>query len=61
MNVKSPNNFRAAENISAILSRQDVGLSLDEREARLQGIERIANPVRARRPESEGPQCIPPT
>ena len=52
-------NQRAVEKINAVFSRRDKGLSPEEREARLQGLERIANSVRARRSKSEGPQSTP--
>jgi hypothetical protein len=52
-------NQRALEKIGAIFSRREEGLSKEEREVRLQGLERIAISVRARRSKSEGPQSTP--
>jgi hypothetical protein len=52
-------NQRVVENIDAVFSRRNEALSKEERESRLQGLERIANSVRARRSESEGPQSTP--
>lgn len=52
-------NQRASEKINAIFSRPDEGLTPEAREARLQGLERIANSIRARRSKSEAPQSTP--
>lgn len=52
-------NQRVVEKIDAVFSRCNEGLSKEERESRLQGLERIANSVRARRSKSEGPQSTP--
>ena len=54
-----PSDPRAVEQIDTVFGRRDEAFSKDEREARLLGLERIANSVRARRSKSEGPQPTP--
>jgi hypothetical protein len=49
----------AAEKVNAIFARQEEGLTPDERETRLIGLERIANSVLARRSKSVEPQSTP--
>jgi hypothetical protein len=45
--------------LTQFFSKCDEGFSKEEQEARLQGLERIANSIRARRSKSEGPQSTP--
>ena len=49
-------NENALEKIENIFSKQNEGLSKEQREARLSELEKIASSVRARRSKSEGPR-----
>jgi hypothetical protein len=49
----------AAEKIASILSRQNEGLSKEQREKRLLALERIASAVRARRSKSSASLSTP--